>query len=126
MPLVAVYGTLRQGMSNNMLMGDSKCLGEVQLAGFEMHPCSPSGGFPVIFPVSGSKASNSLITTEVFEVTEELLTGPLDRLEGHPTWYKRELVDTPYGKAWIYVMTDDHYKQYDQIVSGDFVEFYNR
>lgn len=120
MPLVAVYGTLRDGMSNNGLMGDSELLGEVVVSGFEMYPAAPYGGFPVIFPTETS----SEIKAEVYQVTEERLTGPLDRLEGHPSWYKRELVSTPHGDAWIYVMQDERYKEHKRIDSGDFVDFY--
>lgn len=124
MPLVAVYGTLRDGMGNNGLMGDSELLGETKVEGYEMYPAAPYGGFPVIFPVSHSEETSPTIVAEVYQVTEERLTGPLDRLEGHPSWYKRELVDTPYGKAWIYVMQDERYKEHTRIESGDFVEFY--
>lgn len=124
MPLVAVYGTLRAGMGNNGLMGDSELLGEVVLDGFDMYPAAPYGGFPVIFPVSPSEKTSRSIKAEVYQVTEERLTGPLDRLEGHPTWYKRQLVPTAYGEAWIYVMQDERYKEHQRIVSGDFVEFY--
>ena len=123
MALVAVYGTLRKGMGNHRLMGDSKYLGAAEVEGFEMYPCGLSGGFPVILPVTPSETTSSSIKAEVFEVTEDLLTGPLDRLEGHPEWYKRQLVPTPYGQSWIYVMQSDHYKQYGKIVSGDFVQF---
>lgn len=124
MPLVAVYGTLRDGMGNNALMGDSEKLGEIDVAGFEMYPAAPYGGFPVIFPVSPSEKTSHVIKAEIYQVSEERLTGPLDRLEGHPTWYKRELIPTPYGEAWIYVMQDERYKENTKIESGDFVEFY--
>lgn len=118
MPKVAVYGTLRQGMGNHRRMGDSPLLGTATLKGWQMYP---AGGFPVIFP---SDAPEDTIVVEVYECTNYTLTGPLDSLEGHPTWYKRELVDTPFGEAWIYVMRDERYKQRTRIESGDFVKFW--
>ena len=39
---------------------------------------------------------------EVYEIDEELLSD-LDRIEGYPSLYTREEIDTPYGKAWIYI-----------------------
>ena len=120
MPKVAVYGTLREGRGNNRLLATSTKLGTDTLKGWEMYPAGYGGGFPVIFP---SDAPQDEIVVEVWECTEEVLKGPLDGLEGHPTWYKRELVDTAYGEAWIYVMQDEGYKQYPRIMSGDFVQF---
>ena len=117
---VAVYGTLRQGMGNHRLLGSSELLGTTELKGWKMYPAGLAGGFPVIY---ASEAPEDEIVVEVYECTAETLKGPLDSLEGHPRWYRRQLVDTPFGEAWIYVMQDTGYQRYPQIVSGDFVEF---
>lgn len=118
--LVAVYGTLREGRGNNRLLTTSTKLGSCTLQGWVMHPAGYHAGFPVIF---ASDAPQDEIVVEVYECTTEVLEGPLDGLEGHPTWYKRELVATPFGEAWIYVMQDESYKQFPRIMSGDFVQF---
>lgn len=118
--LVAVYGTLRQGMGNHRLLETSKLLGTAELKGWKMYPAGLGGGFPVIY---ASEAPEDEIVVEVYECTTEVLKGPLDSLEGHPTWYRRQLVDTPFGEAWIYVMQDKGYQRYPQIESGDFVQF---
>ena len=107
-----MYGTLRRGFGNHTLMGDSEQLGTDTLNGFEMFT---AGGFPVVYPT----AKDDSIVVEVFEVTEDKLTGPLDMLEGHPRWYKRELVPTVFGDAWMYIMTDERYKQNYRVESGD-------
>lgn len=120
MPKVAVYGTLREGRGNHRLLTTSTKLGTCTLQGWEMYPAGMHGGFPVIY---ASDALQDEIVVEVYECTTDTLTGPLDGLEGHPTWYRRQLVDTPFGEAWIYVMQDEGYKQYPRITSGDFVQF---
>lgn len=113
MPKVAVYGTLRTGFGNHHLMGDSRLLGTTELHGFEMYS---AGGFPVIYP----STNDDSIIVEVYEVSESVLHGPLDSLEGHPRWYRRQLVDTEFGKAWVYVMQTQAYKRDNRrVATGD-------
>ena len=111
--LVAVYGTLKGGYGNNYLLKNSKLISEEVIVGFEMYSV---GGFPVIYKKEGCP-----ITIEVYEVSEDILTGSLDALEGHPHWYCRELVETSEGEAWLYVMTDERYKDPSRLIeSGEF------
>jgi len=100
--LVAVYGTLKQGRSNHCVMqrASGSFVGEATLEGFEMYT---NGGFPVIYKTN----HDSTIAVELFSVED---IDPLDSLEGHPTWYRREQVATPHGDAWIYIMQDESYK----------------
>jgi gamma-glutamylcyclotransferase (GGCT)/AIG2-like uncharacterized protein YtfP len=112
MPNVAVYGTLREGFSNHRLLETSTLLGADVLNGFEMYT---AGGFPVIYPTNNDDS----IVIEVYECSDETLNGPLDSLEGHPSWYRRQLVDTQFGKAWVYVMQSQAYKRNNKILSGD-------
>ncbi len=112
MEKVAVYGTLREGCSNHLLMADSALLGEDSINGFEMFS---AGGFPVVYHTDNDDS----IVVEVYDVEEQRLKGQLDSLEGHPTWYKRERVKTAYGYAWLYVMQDVCYKRGNKIESGD-------
>jgi len=111
--LVAVYGTLKKGRGNSSLLSASAFMGMQMLEGFVMYS---AGGFPVIYRQEGN-----FIFIEVYEVDEATLTGSLDRLEGHPTWYRRELVDTVFGDAWIYIMLDTRYQRDDNLIeTGEF------
>lgn len=113
MQLVAVYGTLRRGEGNHGLMRGAEFVGEADINGFAMHSL---GGFPAIYP-----QEDTIIKAEVYRVSDNQLEGPLDSLEGHPNWYRRVLIDTPYGQAWVYVMQSDRYKGYPVVESGDWV-----
>jgi gamma-glutamylcyclotransferase (GGCT)/AIG2-like uncharacterized protein YtfP len=42
------------------------------------------------------------IEGEVYQVNAQQMAD-LDRLEGYPHAYGRELITTPWGKAWIYL-----------------------
>lgn len=101
---IAVYGTLKRGWGNNVLISrdeSSRFLGEDVLdpGKFNMY-CY--GGFPAIVKQEEG-LPHTPIHIEVFEVNHEVFQD-CDALEGHPRWYCRELVETKYGPAWIYVM----------------------
>ena len=114
--MVVVYGSLRQGLHNNPVMGkDAIKLGTCRFDGFIMHSL---GGFPCVY-----KKSKSSVVGEVWVVPPNVLEGSLDRLEGHPDWYRREQVETPYGKAWIYVMHDQRYHDNPVVEHGDWKRY---
>lgn len=102
--LVAVYGSLLSGLGNHGWMQSKgpehyELKGEVTLpTGFELFSL---GGFPGI-----QKGEHPLVV-EVYAVSDDLLRGPLDSLEGYTegqpaTFYDRTVVDTPFGKTFIY------------------------
>ena len=103
MEKVFVYGTLKRGHGNHILLKDSKCLG----AGItENKYVMYSSGIPFVSKQFGL----TRISGELYEV-DELTLNSLDMLEGHPTWYKREIVSVSYicnkgkmhkEKAWLY------------------------
>ena len=79
---IFAYGTLRRGFHNFRLLEDSKFLGNATTAPeFTMLHL---GGFPGIV-----RGGETTIHGEVFEVDEPTLQR-LDRLEGHPNFYRRE------------------------------------
>jgi len=94
---VAVYGTLREGQGNWnwALRGRSDKLGDTEVSGFLMYN---TGGFPAVVHAT----DEDVIKIEVYEVDDEVFAD-LDRLEGYPTMYTREQVDTEYGPAWLYI-----------------------
>lgn len=122
MPKVAVYGSLRQGLSNHPVLGKARLLSTERVDGFVMHSLS---AFPVVYH---SDNKDDSIVVEVYEVGESQLTGPLDRLESHnsdrsKSWYHRELVSTSQGRAWLYVMTEDRYRSNPIVENGDWFQF---
>lgn len=117
MPLVAVYGSLRKGFNNHTLLKDCEQVGVTKLQGFKMHSLS---AYPAVYH---SQDDNAIITVEVYEVSDSVLERDLDRLEGHPVFYKREEVDTEFGKAWVYVMVSDRYRNNPIVEDGDWFKF---
>lgn len=115
MKKVAVYGTLRKGNGNNMILTESKFLGSTKtLPKFEMFSL---GGCP------GIREGDTSLTIEVYEVNQCTLER-LDRLEGYrgvgqPNFYEREEVETEFGDALIYTLRDDRFMDQAIISSGD-------
>ena len=93
---VFVYGTLMRGQRNHPLMRGASYLG--------IHRTSPAytmfgfDDFPAV-SIGGRQA----IHGEVFEINRCLLDR-LDRLEGHPHFYRRIGIATDHGEAWMYVV----------------------
>ena len=109
---VAVYGTLKKGRGNHQVMerAGGKLLGEDVVAASIYRYCA---GFPAI-----SLEPRHGVLIEVYEITD---INPLDRLEGYPRFYNRSVIDTTYGKAWVYHMDDAELNgKYDLIESGVF------
>lgn len=115
--LVAVYGSLKRGFGNHRLLqgefydgvGDAEFLGEYVIPE-GMFVMRSLGGFPAIFKSSEEKDGVSTpITIEVYRVSDTNMMENLDSLEGHPGWYRRELIDTPFGRSWIYIMPQGSY-----------------
>ena len=99
--LVAVYGTLKQGYSNNRVMGTSKFIGRGRTA--NLYPMV-GHGVPFVLPEKGIGHN---VSVEVFMTTKEQLEGPIDRLEGHPNWYNRKkttiiMEDGKWLECWLY------------------------
>jgi len=96
---VFVYGTLQQGCGNHAhYLSHSKYLGKaVTVAGNLLLTNSTGGGFP--YALYNKTCSWGDIIGEVYEVDNTTLLS-IDRLEQHPSWYRRhrvqvELLDTP-------------------------------
>lgn len=103
---VFVYGTLKAGHGNHgYYLADNDgadYLGRCYIRGdYRMYS---NGAFPMVVEGSDPKADLPIVG-EVYSVDETTLHG-LDALEGHPDWYCRKKVETPWKKAWIYIMPD--------------------
>ena len=95
---VAVYGTLRKGEVNHYLLGEGKYLGTINTA--PEYTMYNLGHYPCI-----KHEGNTSIEIEVYQISPRCMRG-LDRLEGYPSYYNRELIPTEYGDAWIYFIRD--------------------
>ncbi|GEM_PF-303880 len=103
--LLAIYGTLRRGCENHHVIEGFLAarkmayIGRERLWGWKM--ClSPSGRYP--FCVPGKRS----VTVEIYSIregSEEKVFSVLDSFEGMPDLYRREVVETSHGKAWMYV-----------------------
>ncbi len=93
--LVFVYGTLRRGEVNHYYLEDARYCGP--------HATQPHykmfslGAYPAVV-----KGGPDRIQGEVYRVNGRTLCH-LDKLEGYPRAYKRKLIPTPWGRAWIYL-----------------------
>ena len=124
---VFVYGTLMKGMGNNCFMAGSRFLGAGETV--EEYRMTAGHGIPYLSRDWGE----SPIQGELWTVDEATLA-ELDRLEGHPNWYRRrEIWILPEGirrdkdpkilgwqmvKAWVYF--NDETVGPHEIEDGDF------
>lgn len=97
---VVVYGSLKKGFHNSSLLEDCTCLSnEVTFQG-DMFSL---GAFPFC-----TKGGNNTIYGEMYEVDDSVMSN-LDKLEGHPEFYRREVVETSEGPAWVYFIYSSEY-----------------
>jgi gamma-glutamylcyclotransferase (GGCT)/AIG2-like uncharacterized protein YtfP len=123
MPKVFVYGTLRRGMGNHVLLAGSAFLGN----GYTVDPfqMTTNGFIPFVHKYLVSNVPRTRIEGEVYEVDHSDLIFSLDRLEGHPNFYCREEVpvvmdDGTIEKCWLYFC---EHKGSTAVPDGDFVRY---
>lgn len=103
--LIFVYGTLKQGWNNHVCIEGQKYLGvaETNMANYQMYSL---GGFPGVV-----KDGDKHIIGELYEV-DDAHFARCDRLEGHPSFYRREQIqvldiDDNIYIPWIYIYQGD-------------------
>ena len=97
--LLFVYGTLRCGFCNHFLLHGATFYGLARSR--EKYALFVEG-----IPYVSRAEAVSRIVGEVFQVDEETLE-QVDRLEGHPHWYRREEIEVTLADgsnvwAWMY------------------------
>lgn len=104
--VVAVYGTLKQGHGNHdRFLGSAHYLGSGVTE--DRYPLVVNG-LPYLLDAKGRGLK---VEVELYSVSDGLL-GRLDGLEGHPGWYRRELIPIVLDgtgetcNAWVYLMPD--------------------
>ena len=117
--LVLVYGSLRKGMSNHCVLGNSKFIDyyKIPQGNYSMYSL---GGFPALLPnVHGEE-----ILCEAYAVDNDVYAN-VERLEGYPSFYYRETIGTHLGKAEVYVLNEARdASRYPHVESGDWVSYY--
>ena len=96
---VFVYGTLKAGHPNSRALEDCELLGACYLDG--QYRMLDLGWYPAV--IQDEAVKEQRIFGEVYEVSEDVLY-TLDCIEGHPEYYKREKVRTPWKNAWMYFL----------------------
>jgi len=98
---VFVYGTLKRGQSQRGLdrWGNGAEFVGQAVTSQNNYSLWNLGAFPAV------SSGESRIAGEVWSVDNETLAD-LDRIEGHPDFYKRIEVNTTQGKAWMYYIPD--------------------
>lgn len=101
--LFFVYGTLKKGYWNNYLFDGGKYLGKVET---EPKYTLFHGAFPVV-----ERDGTTSIQGELYRLTDEdEIQSVFDlercsRIQGDKSsWYDYDIIETPYGKAIIFVM----------------------
>lgn len=104
-PLVFVYGTLKRGFHNHHVMqragGEFICCGTT----VELYPLVIDG-LPYLLNVPGQ---GHPVDGEIYRVASVEGWFTLDRLEGHPSFYERQVVnikgaDGETYAAWVYFL----------------------
>jgi gamma-glutamylcyclotransferase (GGCT)/AIG2-like uncharacterized protein YtfP len=116
---VAVYGTLLAGEANHRLLASARGLGEARtVRGFSLFDL---GAFP------GMVAEGAgVVECELYEVDEATLV-TLDRLEGHPRFYRRTQIHFDDGSlAEAYLLRRRDVQGCPRIPSGSWRAFRNR
>ena len=107
---VFVYGTLKQGYHNHRLLAQATLLGEFTTPpNYTMYHL---GGFPAVV-----MDGNTAIIGEVYEVDRQEFQ-QLDFLEGYPDFYTRDIIETDYGDAWMYHITDVSSLEHSPVVTS--------
>ncbi len=117
---LAVYGTLRSKGGVNESWGGA--LSQQKRLGQALLPSNYGifnlGGFPAVKRLD-TPPDNPTVC-EVYEIDEHALAR-CDRIEGHPNFYERQVVDIEgYGDCWVYLLDDAD--TYPSIESGDWYD----
>lgn len=108
---VFVYGSLKRGQGNSGLLEGAALIARTEITG--NYRLLDLGYFPGVVR-DNMLSEPRTVVGEVYDVDSETFFS-LDLLEGHPTYYKRESVDTPVGKAWVYFLPPTYIGRYDEV-----------
>lgn len=119
--LVAVYGSLRQGLGNHRVIQDDETVYVGEFKTEPVYSLYSLGGFPGL-----KENGETSVVVEVYEVNDEIASD-VDSLEGYSpnrpaTFYDKKPIETPWGTASIYTYVNDI--SIDRLVEhGDWKQF---
>ena len=114
--LIAVYGTLRRGFSNHIIIKNADYLGTFDSEPiYNLHDLI---GFPGL-----KHGGTTSVKMEVYAVTDEEAQW-VDSLEGYTpggnnAFYDKEIISTPFGDAGVYIYVRS-LEGYPIVESGDY------
>tara|TARA_Y100000034_G_scaffold136409_1_gene212716 strand:- start:20942 stop:21307 length:366 start_codon:yes stop_codon:yes gene_type:complete len=114
---IFVYGTLKKGKSNHYLLKDSIFLNEFSVKGFDL-VFDNHESFPFLVRGKG------IVHGEIYLVTSSTLA-LIDNLEGHPHFYKREIIQDIFNyekkySLWSYLFEKSQLSELNLIKNGIF------
>lgn len=118
--LIAVYGSLRKGLSNHKVIENTKYIGQYETK--PIYNMYSLNAFPGI-----TEGGNTSIVMEVYRVNKEELQR-VDNLEGYDSssndndFYKRVVIKTPYGAAFTYLFEGD-VEGLSKVKDGDWTKY---
>jgi len=101
---VFVYGTLKNGHGNFPALEGATFLGRCFIEGGNR--MLDLNWYPGVVK-DATMPAESRIYGEVYLIDEDILN-TLDCIEGHPHFYAREKVATPWKKAWCYFLPEEY------------------
>lgn len=120
---VAVYGSLRKGLYNHVVLDGAKFLKEEKTV-FPANLRS-LGAYPYVH-TTGNLRPSPPVTVEIYEVDDKGLQR-LDWLEGYPQFYNRTEFKFSDGTvAWMYHIEDEDHDTHPLVPSGDWVDYYKK
>jgi len=116
---VFVYGTLKSGHSNAGALRGADYLGRCRLTGG--HKLVDLGFYPGLVMDPNPKAEQRTVLGEVYRISREQLA-VLDMIEGHPDYYARMKVTTPWKGAWAYYLPTAYLDAREPVESVDGIQ----
>jgi gamma-glutamylcyclotransferase (GGCT)/AIG2-like uncharacterized protein YtfP len=96
-------------------MTNAQWLGEFQLEGYQLYDM---GHYPAAISGEGT------VHCEVYRINASILA-ELDELKSNTKDYKRELIQTPYGSAWLYLYKHS-IENFPLIESGNWLDRFDK
>ena len=113
-----VYGTLKKGWGNHVILKDAEFLGT-----FETEPNYTlyDGGFPIV-----ERGGSTSIKGELYKTDDKMAIARTFALEGCSSmqqgninnWYDFDMIETPHGKAVMFVMNEQQSGRSKALTSG--------
>jgi gamma-glutamylaminecyclotransferase len=107
---VFVYGTLKAGHPNHGPLEGAEFLGRCFIEG--EYTLLNLGWYPGLVAAGKGK-----VFGEVYRVDDDTLH-TLDIVEGHPEFYERKKITTPWKKAWTYFLPPEYLEENEVVADG--------